>query len=289
MKKFLFILGAFLILNHSLQAQQTGCASEEESLNIQNTQKSCFLIKENDSTLKKEGDCKTPYAPCSTFKPVVSLMGFDAKILINESQPEWPYQEGYPNWLPQWKNNQTPQSWMKFSCVWFTQVITKQLGMERFKDYLSKFNYGNQDVSGDANEDGTAKGNGLTNSWLSSSLEISPEEQALFLHRLLKNELPVSAHAVDMTKKIMHLPEVVLKNGWALYGKTGSGNQLNDKRQKTDLQHGWFIGWIEKNGRQIIVVKHLVDDKKEDSYASLRAKADFIEHQLPTLIDELDK
>lgn len=55
---------------------------------------------------------------------------------------------------------------------------------------------GNQDTSGDK-----GKNNGLTHSWLSSSLEISPEEQIDFLQKLLDNKLPVSLKSHEMTKK----------------------------------------------------------------------------------------
>ncbi|ASX27927.1 hypothetical protein BA173_03570 [Rickettsia sp. MEAM1 (Bemisia tabaci)] len=52
------------------------------------------------------------------------------------------------------------------------------------------FSYGNQDTSGDK-----GKNNGLTNAWLSSSLEISPEEQIAFLQKLAADQLPVSLKA----------------------------------------------------------------------------------------------
>ncbi len=45
------------------------------------------------------------------------------------------------------------------------------------------------------------KNNGLTNAWLSSSLEISPEEQIAFLQKLAADQLPVSLKAQEMTKK----------------------------------------------------------------------------------------
>ncbi|HBX3937445.1 TPA: hypothetical protein MH011_29220 [Klebsiella pneumoniae subsp. pneumoniae] len=44
------------------------------------------------------------------------------------------------------------------------------MGVDRFTEYVKKFEYGNQDVSGDS-----GKHNGLTQSWLMSSLTISPQ------------------------------------------------------------------------------------------------------------------
>ena len=149
--------------------------------------------------------------------------------------------------------------------------------MKKFKDYVTKFDYGNKDVSGD---------NALTNSWLSSSLKISPEEQVAFLDRMSNRKLSISKKAYNMTKEIIYIQE--LSNGWKLYGKTGNGRRLDQNRIKTELQQGWFVGWIEKNGRVITFADHVVDDKKENSFASFRARGDaFI--RLFHIIDELEK
>lgn len=207
-------------------------------------------------------------------------MGYDAGILEDESHPEWPFKEGYADFHDSWKEPINPTSWMKKSCVWCSQVLTPKLGISKFTDYVIKFNYGNQDVPGDKGKD-----NGLTDSWLSSSLEISPEEQVVFLQKFLDNKLPVSLKAHEMTRNIMFVEE--LPDGWKLYGKTGSGYLLSsDRTTKTDIKHGWFVGWIQKKGQTIIFVNHITDDTKQDTNAGPRAKADAKE-QLLTLIDEL--
>lgn len=87
--------------------------------------------------------------------------------------------------------------------------------MNKFHDYVKKFNYGNQDVSGDKGQN-----NGLTSAYLSSSLEISPKEQAIFLEKLLANKLPVTIHVLQMMQYIVFIED--LPEGWKLYGKTGS-------------------------------------------------------------------
>lgn len=69
-------------------------------------------------------------------------------------------------------------------------MIAQKIGMQKFSTYVAKFDYGNQDVSGDIGEN-----NGITNSWLSSSLEISPQEQIRFLQKLLNNQLLVNRTA----------------------------------------------------------------------------------------------
>jgi beta-lactamase class D len=226
---------------------------------------SCFIVKENGNVLKSEGDCAKRYSPASTFKIAISLMGYDSGILIDTTHPLLSFQKGYPDFLRVWKQDQTPTSWIKNSCVWYSQVLTKELGMEKFKSYVAKFNYGNMDLSGDK-----GKNNGLTNSWLSSSLEISPEEQTIFLQKLLSSKLFVSSKAYEMTKEILFIK--ALSGGWKLYGKTGTGKQFDTENLETNLQHGWFVGWIEKDGKIIIFVNHILDNKKQNSFSGLRAK-----------------
>lgn len=251
MKKAILFLSAALLLSASILAEAN-----------------CFLAKENNEVIKQEGDCKSRHAPCSTFKIPLSLMGYNEGLLTDETHPELPFEKGYVDYIENWKQPHTPSLWMKHSCVWYSQVLTQHLGMSKFKEYVTKFNYGNQDVSGDKGEN-----NGLTRSWLSSSLEISPEEQTVFLQKLLNNKLPVSLKSHEMTKNILFVEE--LAEGWKLYGKTGSGSQLNqDKTQKLDLQQGWFIGWIQKGNRTIVFANYIADDARQDTSAGPRAKAD---------------
>ncbi len=161
-------------------------------------------------------------SPCSTFKIALSLMGYDAEILIDEQTPIWDFQEGYDDFLEVWKQPQTPASWMKNSCVWYSRLLARQMGLELFEHYLSTLDYGNQDASG-----------GVTNAWLSSSLKISAEEQVIFIQNMLSH----SSHAMQMTKELLFLEEEA--SGWKLFGKTGWG-------RSGDREIGWFVGWIEK-------------------------------------------
>lgn len=242
---------------------------------------SCFIAKENTKVLKTEGDCDKRYAPMSTFKIPLSLMGFDSGVLEDEMHPVWPFEEGYVDWRDVWKQDQTPKSWMKESCVWYSQVLTTKLGMKKFQDYVIKFDYGNNSLSGDKGEN-----NGLTNAWLSSSLQISSTEQIGFLEKMLTGKLPIKPHAIEMTKNILFVED--LKNGWKFYGKTGMGSLINiDGSKNPDLYHGWFIGWIEKGDRRIIFSNHIEDDKKEEVFASLRAKADAKEKMIQ-IIDHIE-
>lgn len=235
--------------------------------NYANADTKCFIAADTNQVIKQEGNCKKRYPPCSTFKIAISLMGFDSGILIDETHPVWGYKSKYVDWLEKWKQPHNPTLWFANSCVWYSQVITRRLGIKSFTEYVEKFQYGNKDIMGDKGEN-----NGLTNSWLSSSLAISPFEQIAFLQKLIRDELPVSDKAQEMTKRIMFIDN--LKNGWKLYGKTGSGYQLNiDENKMRDKQVGWFVGFISKGKRNIIFAYLISDDHKHKVYASLRAKS----------------
>jgi beta-lactamase class D len=242
---------------------------------------SCFIVKENGKVLKTEGDCDKRYPPCSTFKIPLALMGFDSGILTDATHPVWPFQPGYVDDRDAWKQDISPTTWIKESCVWYSQVLTQKLGMPVFQNYVTQFDYGNKDVSGDSGQN-----NGLSQSWLGSSLRISSAQQCTFLQQMLAGKWPIKPQAYALTKKILFVEE--LKNGWKLYGKTGTGSLINqDGSKNPDLNHGWFVGWIEKGDQCIIFSNHVLDDKKEDVGAGRRAKADAIT-RLNAIIDQMD-
>lgn len=235
----------------------------------------CFIAKEKGQVLKSEGNCESAYAPESTFKIALSLMGFDSGILKSASKPSWSLPEGTDPYINVCKGDHDPRTWMRDSCLWYSRILTTKLGMEKFQDYVTKFSYGNMDLSG-----------GLTNAWISSSLKISPEGQTEFLQKVVDRELPVNHVSYDQTKKIMFIQEMT--GGWKLYGKTGNGKQLDKDGNKTDLQHGWFVGYIEKGDRKIAFANHVADSEKESTFASFRARNEAV-IKLWYLINEIER
>ncbi|MGI4858816.1 MAG: penicillin-binding transpeptidase domain-containing protein, partial [Janthinobacterium lividum] len=146
--------------------------------------------------LLRQGDCTSRVTPASTFKIALGLMGYDAGFLKDEHTPTLPFRPGYPDWGgAAWRQPTDPARWLKYSVVWYSQQVTRHLGMTRFADYTRAFHYGNADVSGDARHDG------LTHAWIDSSLLISPLEQVAFLGKVVNRTLPVSAYAFDMTAR----------------------------------------------------------------------------------------
>lgn len=232
--------------------------------------------------LVKEGEaCAERVTAASTFKIAISLMGYDSGFLLDRSTPRLPFKQGYADWIPSWRADTDPAGWMKNSVVWYSQQITKFLGDDRFGRYVDAFDYGNGDVSGDPD-----KKNGLTRSWLSSSLTISPLEQIAFLDRLVNRRFPVTAHAYEMTDAIMALG--TLPNGWDIHGKTGAGAPRGaDGALDGRYAHGWFVGWASKAGRTVVFARLIQNDgRKEPVSPGIRTREAMM-RELPVLLDSL--
>ena len=115
--------------------------------------------------------CIDRIGPASSFKFTLALMGFDAGILTDADNPAWPYKKSYAAVRSADKATTTPERWMRESILWYSRVLVEKLGAERFAAYVSAFDYGNADVSGEPGQD-----NGMTHSWLNTSLLISPAD-----------------------------------------------------------------------------------------------------------------
>ncbi|MDX1950283.1 MAG: class D beta-lactamase [Rickettsiales bacterium] len=220
-----------------------------------NASETCTIIadRKSDKIILSNGECKTRYTPASTFKFPLAIIGFDSGILKDGDVPKWKYRKNYVVNTENDILDTTPKAWLKNSVVWYSQKLTKKLGLSKFENYIQKFDYGNQDLSGN-----TGKNDGLTNSWLSSSLKISPQEQLQFINKFLDKKLEVSAESYSKTYSSM--PVFETKNGWKIYGKTGSGKENN-------LPLGWFIGWAEKKNKTLTFVKLIKFDKPITGFA----------------------
>ncbi len=244
-KLFNFFMMALIAVGLNLQGLSKAADNIDRN-------ESGFIAKQGNKIIKTIGKYGDRHAPFSTFKIALALMGFNEKILETKDSPKWAFKKEYEekfktnpifdDYTPElgnqrhWTQDHTPATFMKYSVVWFSHKITEILGEQKFQEYVSKLNYGNKDVSGTP-----GKNDSLLNSWLGTSLKISPRDQVDFLESLLANELPLSQEAQEKTKEIMNREEDW--KGWRVYGKTGGG------KGKT----GWFVGWIEKEGNQPII------------------------------------
>ncbi|AZO12556.1 MULTISPECIES: class D beta-lactamase [unclassified Mesorhizobium] len=231
----------------------------------------CTLIQDAESgaTLYQDGICDQRASPASTFKVPLALMGYDSGILSDEHTPSWDYKAEF-NAVKRDQKTVDPIIWERDSIIWYSREITRRLGADRFAGYVSKFGYGNADVSGSA-----GKNDGLTNSWVDSSLEISPVEQAAFLRSLLAGKMPASAKAQELARAI--IPSFNAGD-WTVQGKTGTTRIGSSKRSL-----GWFIGWAEKDGRRIVFARLVADATRGNMPKGPATRAAFLK-DLPALI-----
>jgi beta-lactamase class D len=230
--------------------------------------------------LHREGPCAQRVTPASTFKIALSLMGYDSGYLTDEHLPLLPFKEGYADWRPSWRAPTDPTRWIQDSVVWYSQRLTEWLGTARLQHYVSAFGYGNEDLAGDAGRD-----NGLTQAWLSSSLQISPLEQLEFLHRLVARRLPVSARAYEMTARITRV--TTLPGGWDVHGKSGSGSlAAADGTPDRSRPVGWFVGWAVRGRRVVAFARCLTEEAPQSEGAAMRAREGML-HDLPELLNTL--
>ncbi|MBX3578944.1 MAG: class D beta-lactamase [Rhizobiaceae bacterium] len=231
--------------------------------------------------LLEDGACSDRVTPASTFKIPISLMGFDAGILQDENTPALPFKKGYADWGGDaWRQSTDAARWMKYSVVWFSQQVVKTLGEAEFGTYVTGFDYGNADISGDP-----GKNNGLERSWIASSLAISPREQVAFLRKMLRGELPVGSHAVEMTMRIVEQADPV--DGWTVQGKTGSAYPRKpDGSLDRTRGYGWYVGWMTRGDTTLVFARLAQDEKREQVSGGLRARAAFLK-ELPEHLGRL--
>ncbi len=240
----------------------------------------CTLLADAQSRtiLLAEGDCESRVTPASTFKLPLAVMAFEAGIITSATEPKLPFREGYPDWIAAWRQDTDPTMWMLHSNVWYSQRLTEQLGADRLANYARAFGYGNADFSGDP-----GRNNGLERSWIASSLKVSPLEQAGFLAALAERQLPVSARAIEGAIGLIETAGTV--DGWQIRGKTGSAYP---RRADYSFDYargwGWYVGWAEKHGRQLVFVRLNQDEQRHERSGGLRAR-DAVLDQWPTLIE----
>lgn len=230
----------------------------------------CTLIADGTGKILLElGEaCAPRTTPASTFKLPLALMGADAGWIRGAHAPLLPYRDSFPAAIPSHREATDPVRWESESVVWYSQELTRALGMERFRSYVERFAYGDRDIAGNP-----GKGDGLTRSWLSSSLSIAPAEQIAFLAKVRTRSLGVSARAYAILDSIA--PRFAGPAGWTVAGKTGSGN-LDTASKAAPV--GWFVGWLERDGKTpYLFVRREIGQVPPGSFGGSAARRSFLD------------
>lgn len=176
-----------------------------------------FFLEQPDGTIVALGAVDKPRSPFSTFKVPHSVIALDCQAVASTREViEWdPTTIPRADYWPEdWLKPHTLESALRSSALPFFQAVALRVGSARMQDYLSRFDYGNADIS-----------SGQTTFWLDGSLKISPRQQVRFLKRLYFGHLPAAPEAQRVVRRLLSEME----------GKTGSGPE-------GDHFLGWRIG-----------------------------------------------
>lgn len=205
-----------------------------------------YDLKANRYTAYDPARCREGFMPASTFKIPNTIIGLDTGVLPDTNYVfKW---DGKPKWLKAWETDLTLAQAMRVSCVPCYQEVARKVGVERYKKWLAKMNYGRMDV-GVANVDSF---------WLEGRSRISQFEQVDFLKRLFLNQLPVSRRSMDLTKAIILLKTTP---AYTLRGKTGLSNAAPNRTH----YNGWLVGWLEQGGNTYFYALNAEFDGKDTS------------------------
>lgn len=161
----------------------------------------------------------THYSPASTFKIPHTLFALDAGVVRDAQQVfKW---DGVPRSYAGHNQDQTLQTAMRNSTVWVYEGLARKIGTAREQQYLQRIQYGNQNASGAVDQ-----------FWLNDTLQISAQEQLLFLQQLYQDQLPFSVEHQRLVKQLMLVDS---GQNWSLHAKTGWSGTL-----------GWWVGWVQQ-------------------------------------------
>jgi len=233
----------------------------------------CTLVVDaaSGAALVRTGTCDTRVTPASTFKIPISLMGFDSGVLRDAHAPYLPYKASYAAANRGWRHGTDPAGWLRESIVWYSQQVTARLGADSVRNYVRLFDYGNRNLASVAGVD-----DAISVSEVSPTLRISPQEQTVFLRKLVNRELPVSAHAYDVTARLLKVDAPA--GGWTVHGKTGTAPALLADGSADATQYiGWYVGWAVKDGRTLVFARLLQQAAGGPQYAGASARAGFLD------------
>lgn len=170
------------------------------------------------------------YLPASTYKIPNTLIALEtgvasgADFRIDWDQKRNPRQAWWP---AAWAKDQTLNSALSNSVVWYYQELARRINPQRMQEYVDQFGYGNRDISG-----------AIDQFWLKGKLKISALEQIAFVQRFYFQQLGVARRNTDIVKQAIVLEKTP---SWTLSGKTG----IVGFGDTADVKLGWLVGYVE--------------------------------------------
>lgn len=184
---------------------------------------------------------KMPLLPASTFKIPNTLIALEEGVVTADSIIVW---DNVERNIKAWNQDQNLSSAFKRSCVWCYQLFARNIGLEKYHEYLKKLHYGN-----------ATTGDNVERFWLDGELRISAYEQIAFLKKLYDNALPFQQKHIDLLKSIMidekgNTYTIRAKTGWAV--------------PKGAEHHGWYVGYVESSKGVYFFATNLITPSSDE-------------------------
>lgn len=189
--------------------------------------------------------CATRLSPASTFKIPHALVALETGVVAPDTVEKWDGVQ-YPDYA-KWNRDQTVTSAMRPSVVWFFQRIAPRIGAARMHEWLQRLHYGNASTAGD-----------VTLYWINGTLQISPSEQAAFLHDLYGGRLPIAPDRVRLIRDSLEQPFGAAENAngvMQLEGPRPAGALWRPKTGRTSFagtRVSWLVGDVSIGARGFV-------------------------------------
>lgn len=230
-KRAFYLANIFLILTLKIFALNFTESEKVEKIFEKNNVKGTFVLynpESNSFVGYNEKRAEERFYPASTFKIYNSLIGLQIGAVKNVDEVFYKY-NGEKVYLESWAQDSNLRYAIKVSQVPAYQLLAKKIGMKKMQEEINRLNFGNKEL-----------GKEVDQFWLRGPLKISAVEQCELLAKLGKSELPYSK---DIQKQIQDITVLEEGTGWILHGKTGWATS------NIKVPVGWFVGWIEKDGK----------------------------------------
>jgi len=183
------------------------------------------------------------FSPASTFKIPNSLIGLSIGAVASVDEI-LPYKGPREPFIKAWAKDMGLREAFSLSNVPIYQELARRIGLDRMRESLALMEYGNKDI-----------GDAVDSFWLTGPLRISAMEQCQFLARLAQQALPFPMDAQRSVRDIALTEEGA---NWKLFSKTGWQNA-------PEQGVGWWVGWIEKDGRIFVFALNIDIQKASDA------------------------
>lgn len=209
----------------------------------------CFVVLEPENQSARVHNperVRQRFRPASTYKIPHALMGLESGA-VRSVEEVIPYGGG-EEYLDSWERDMSLREAMAVSNVAVFHQLARRIGLERTREFLERFEYGNADPG-----DSIAR-----RYWIRGPLEISALEQAEFLARLTSGALSAGPANRSALADIILFRETA---GYSIHAKSGLYGTEG-------AMTGWWVGWVER--RSVLRPFALNIDVTEDSHIPAR-------------------